>query len=857
VARKCKQDADQLGLLEARVATAPCVPAIREKVKAWREEGYKGVTATTSILLNYWFSTDHRLPSGRKFVYHYFQREAIETLIYLFEVAKVKRHKSLVETFARRGDLHLLQYDDFARYCVKMATGSGKTKVMSLAIAWQFFNAVAEARDDFAKTFLVIAPNVIVFERLRTDFEGGRIFRTDPVVPPELEIFWRDLQCYMRGEGERASSLGALYLTNVQQFYERQNSAADEPEELIGVMGRKPPAQTSMIEDFDKRIIDRGGCVALLNDEAHHTHDEESEWNKIIRGLHAAGSTGVAAQFDFTATPRHSKGQLFSWTVFDYPLKQAIIDNVVKRPLKGIAQGITEQRSDVASTRYQAYLAAGVERWKEYRDQLAPFSKRPVLFVMMNDTAEADDVGDWLRKKYPSEFGGEKLLIIHTDKSGEVSKKDLDIARKASREVDDEKSPINCIVSVMMLREGWDVQSVTVIVGLRPYTSRANILPEQTVGRGLRLMFRGATGYIERVDVIGNKTFIEFVEQLEREEDIQLETFKIGEKVSIITIAPDPKKKDKDIAIPVLSPILTRKKSLAEEIAGLNVQDFNCPVLPRKQDDVVAKSFRYEGYDIITLQKLVEREYSIPEPQTAEEVIGYYARRIAQDVKLPSQFAALAPKVREFLETKAFGEQVALDEPTMLKAISSNVAQYVTVKTFVEALRKLVISELEPQLLHAGRLLSETPPFPWSRATMEAAKSIFNLVPCDNEYEKEFARFLQKADDVQRFAKLPGQFGFAIEYTDSVGNLRYYEPDFVVLTSDGMHYIVETKGLEDTNVANKDRAAQLWCENTTKLAGEPWAYVKVLQTAYKQLQPTRFEDLFVLEQKKLLKQLDA
>ncbi len=215
---------------------------------------------------------------------------------------------------------------------------------------------------------------------------------------------------------------------------------------------------------------------------------------RIIRALHASVPAGLAAQFDFTATPRHSKGQLFSWTVFDYPLKQAIIDNVVKRPLKGIAQGINEARSDIASTRYEAYLAAGVERWKEYRDQLTPLGKKPVLFVMMNDTAEADEVGDWLRKKYPSEFGGEKLLIIHTDKSGEVSKKDLDAARKASREIDDEKSPINCVVSVMMLREGWDVQSVTVIVGLRPYTSKANILPEQTVGRGLRLMFRRRLG---------------------------------------------------------------------------------------------------------------------------------------------------------------------------------------------------------------------------------------------------------------------------------------------------------------------------------------------------------------------------
>jgi type III restriction enzyme len=852
MARKSKNDPDQLGLLDARVATAPCVPGVREKVIAWREGGYKGASDTTRLLLNFWFSTDHRLPDGRKFKYHYFQREAIETLIYLYEVAKARRHKGLVETFATRSDLRLLQYDDFARYCVKMATGSGKTKVMSLAIAWQFFNAVAEARDDFAKTFLVIAPNVIVFERLRTDFEGGRIFRTDPIIPPELTLFWRDFQCYMRGEAERATSLGALYLSNIQQFYERPNGGQDEPAELTAVLGPKPPAQALGIEDFDKRIADRGGPVLVLNDEAHHTHDEESEWNKFIRGLHAQTPGGLAAQLDFTATPRHSKGQLFSWTVYDYPLKQAIIDNVVKRPLKGIARGIAEQRSTIASTRYQAYLAAGVERWKEYRALLTPLGKKPVLFVMMNDTAEADDVGDWLRKKYPFEFGGEKLLIIHTDRSGEVSKKDLDAARTACREVDSDRSPISCIVSVMMLREGWDVQGVTVIVGLRPYTSKANILPEQTVGRGLRLMFRGATGYVERLDVIGNKTFIEFVEQLEREEDIELETFKLDEKVSIVTVAPDPAKAENDIAIPTLSPILTRKTSLAEEIAALDVGAFNCPVLPRKQGDAAAQSFRYEGYDIITLQKLIEREYTIPEPQTAEEVIGYYARRIAQDVKLPSQFAALAPKVREFLETKAFGERVDLTEPAMIKAISSNVAQYVTVKTFAEALRKLVVCELEAQLVHAGRALSETPAFPWSRPTFAADKSVFNLVACDNGFEKEFAIFLQKASDVERFSKLPERFGFAIDYMDGAGNLRYYEPDFVVVTNDGGHYVIETKGQEDTNVANKDRAAQLWCENATRLTATPWAYLKVRQDAYKALQPTRFEDLLVLKPSTLL-----
>ncbi|MBX7237693.1 MAG: DEAD/DEAH box helicase family protein [Caldilineales bacterium] len=855
--RKSTASDAQLSLLEPPIRTAPCVPAIRMAVDDWRAAGYKGVTETTRTLLNFWFKTDHRLPNRRPFRYHDSQRFAIETLIYLYEVAAVRRHKPLVERFAGPNqNLRLLRYDDFARYCIKMATGSGKTKVMALAIAWQYFNAVAEPRDDYARTFLLIAPNVIVFERLKLDFAGGRIFRSDPIIPPELRIYW-DFDCYMRGDGERASSQGALYLTNIQQLYERAGAGNDaEPEVMTAVLGPKPPAQTLEVENFGPRIVARGGPILVLNDEAHHTHDEESEWNRSIRRLHSfqtfavLETSKVLAQFDFTATPRFSKGALFTWTVYDYPLKYAILDGIVKRPMKGIATGIQEAKSDVASTRYQAYLTAGVERWREYRQQLAPLQKKPILFVMMNDTSEADDVGDYLQRKYPSEFGGDKLLIIHTDRAGEVSKRDLDKARKVAREVDDLDSPINAIVSVLMLREGWDVQNVTVVVGLRPYSSKANILPEQTIGRGLRLMFRGMeTGYTERVDVIGNKAFIQFVEQLEKDEDMALGTFEVGkDKLTIVTIAPDPAKLDRDILLPTLSPILSRKRTLAEEIAGLDVSTFACPTLPRKAGDAVAQSFRYEGYDILSLQKLVERDYTLPPVQTSQETIGYYAKRIAAEVKLPSQFAALAPKVRAFLATRAFGEPVELDDPIILKAINTNVAQYVTVTTFVRALRPLVVEELQPRLVDEGRRLSETRPFPYSRPTIAANKTVFNLVPCGNEFEKAFAQFLEDAPDVVRFAKLPEAFGFAIEYTDASNNLRYYEPDFVAVTATGLQYLVETKGREDVDVANKDRAAILWCENATRLTGVEWQYVKVPQKEFEKLQADEFGDLLVFSQ---------
>ncbi|MDP8930725.1 MAG: DEAD/DEAH box helicase family protein [Actinomycetota bacterium] len=816
----------------------------------WRASKYKGATKTSRILLNHWFATDHRLPNGRAFRWYASQREAIETLIYVYEVVRTRRHQDLLERFAsNHPGIHLLQYDLFARYAIKMATGSGKTKVMALAIAWHYFNGVVENQADYARSFLVLAPNIIVFERLRTDFEAGRIFRVDPIIPPELAVFW-DFDCYMRGDAERASSQGALYLTNIHQFYERSSmQETHEPDVMTHVLGPKPPAKLGEVDDFDRRIIARGTPCLVLNDEGHHTHDESSEWNKVIRRLHEELPAGVAGQFDFTATPRYEKGGLFTWTIYDYPLKQAIIDNIVKRPMKGITAGIREQPSAVASARYSAYLTAGVERWREYQQQLAPLGKKPILFIMLNSTAEADDVGDYLRIKYPAEFGlneaGEaQLFVIHTDRSGEVSKKELDVAREAARQVDEGDSAINAIVSVLMLREGWDVQNVTVIVGLRPYTAKANILPEQTIGRGLRLMFANLpTVYVERVDVIGNPAFLKFVEQLERYEEITLDTFDLKQPLVITAIGPDPEKLDRDITIPMLSPILARKKTLAEEIAGLDVDAMDCPVLPRREDDQAAQQFRYEGRDIITLEKLVERDYSIPAPQTPEEVISYYAKRIAQDVKLPSQFAALVPKVRKFLEIKAFGEPVDLTDPKMISAMSTSVAQYVTVKTFASALRGLVVQELTPSLEGRGRKLSETEPFPFSRPTLAASKTVFNLVAADNEFERDFARFLERAPDVLAFAKLPGRLGFAIEYTDNATNLRYYEPDFVAVSGNGAHHLIETKGREDIDVAHKDRAAQIWCENATLLTGVDWGYIKVPQTEFGKLQPTELAEV--------------
>lgn len=844
----------QLDMLDVRetLHTAPCVRPIKQEVDQWRAAGYKGVTPTTRRLLAWWFESDHRTPQGTAFRYYAAQREAIETLIYLYEVKGVRRRGDLLMAYARGQRIALPAQDDFPRYALKMATGSGKTKVMALAMAWHYFNAAHSEGDAYAKTFLLIAPNIIVLERLLNDFADGHIFKTDPIIPPEFQMLW-DFNVYKRGEGERTCSEGALYVTNIQQLYEKIGPAAPlNP--IVDLLGSEPPQTLQPVEGFLERIKRRGAAM-VINDEAHHTNDEAKGWNEVIADLHCRlgeQNASLLSQLDFSATPRQSDGSLFSWTIYDYPLKQAILDGVVKRPVKGVSHGITEAHSDLASVRYEAYLVAAVERWQEYREELKPHNKKPILFLMLHDTKSADEVADWLRRKYPAHFDGDKLQVIHTDKSGEVSKGELEKARHAVKTVDADTNPVQCIVSVLMLREGWDVNNVTVVLGLRPFSARAQILPEQAVGRGLRKMFHGiGGGYQERVDIIGNSNFMQVVEDLEKLEGIKLDTFEYGTKKTPLVIPTISVITERipvyDISIPRLTPRIERKKNEREIIAGLNIDQVQLKV-PLSLDLTVkpATTFTYEGRDVISDDVIVTREYTIPQAQTPGEIIAFYAQIIARSLKLPSHFATLAPKIEQFLSEKAFGKHVNLDDPVALHVLNQRreLVLHLTGKVFVTLLRPLLNEDRVPVVDGATRLLSSTPPFPWSGKVADVKKTLFDLTPCGNEFELEFARFLNDASDIATFANLGNlPQKLSIEYLDSANNLRYYEPDFVARDLEGTHWLLETKGREDLDVSYKDARAERWCEDVSTLTGEMWRYLKIPQKEFSKLHPKMFVEL--------------
>jgi len=140
----------------------------------------------------------------------------------------------------------------------------------------------------------------------------------------------------------------------------------------------------------------------------------------------------------------------------------------------------------------------------------------------------------------------------------------------------------------------------------------------------------------------------------------------------------------------------------------------------------------------------------------------------------------------------------------------------------------MTFSEREPEKKDFIKL-SNTRPFVWSKMVYPASRCIFNYVPCDNHFEVDIAKFLDRAEDVVAFSKIIPKVGFFVEYRDSDGNLRLYYPDFVALTGNNEYFIIEAKGREDVDVEHKDKRIKLWCEDATNLTKSSWSFKRVDQ----------------------------
>lgn len=817
------------------------VNGVRAHVDAWRAQGYQGASATSRRLLGFWFADEHRTEKGDPFRFYFCQREAVETFIYLTEIEPVRGLTDLLD-FAEYGMTIQPGEPKRQRLAFKMATGSGKTMAMSLCIAWSYFHALYEDSSPMTTSFLVIAPNLIVFERLKSDFGDAATFRRGPLVPPEwLHDF--DLTVLLQDDPAPVTARGVLYLTNVQRLYEppaarRKGQVAPNPVEVMLGPRVNRDVEVSSAEELFDRIAERRR-VMVLNDEAHHVHDEKLKWNQTIERLHdelrarAAddAAAGVVSQLDYSATPKYEKGGIFRHVVVDYPLAQAVDDGIVKTPLIGEVSGAKVELGDTSFQRNRQWLDVAVGRWRAFYETLSRSGKRPVLFVMCENTLAADEAGDYLRQL--PDFAGDRLLVIHTNRSGDITKDDLDLARRAARDVDGPDSRIRCIVSVLMLREGWDVRNVCVIVTLRPLSAANRILPEQALGRGLRRMTPPGSGFDERVVVIEHEAFRNLWDTeldgglvVEKEDADKIEP-------GAITIFPDEAKRRFDIVIPQLTRALARSDGALSQLHPADVPD---PKSRLEIPDVPPDEYvRYRGVHLISKGVIEEYEFRVPYAEDPSGVITYYTRSVAKEGgvdRLSGTFATLAPMVRDYLCARVFERPVELEDKVILRRLAENDAQALVVGAFRQAIRALSITEREPTIEENALRVSETPPFPWSRETVDGQRTVFNLTPVDSSLEARFARFLDRATDVTAWAKLTMNTRFALEYLSHAGALRYYYPDFVMRLSDDSCLIVETKGQEDLDVALKDRRARRWCADATRLAGRDWAYEKVPQKLF-------------------------
>jgi type III restriction enzyme len=206
----------------------PLVSKIREEVYAWRNSGYPGSSQTSAALLRWWFETDHLLEmadgSLSPFQYYYAQREAVETVIWLHDVRKARDKFDLLRFDTSGSVSPNMLSEDWPRYVLKMATGAGKTKVISLLIAWSFFHKLYEPDSVLSRNFLVIAPNIIVLDRLRADFDGLKIFFNDPILPDNgyQGQNWRDdfqLTLHIQDDVRVLRDTGNIFLTNIHRVF--------------------------------------------------------------------------------------------------------------------------------------------------------------------------------------------------------------------------------------------------------------------------------------------------------------------------------------------------------------------------------------------------------------------------------------------------------------------------------------------------------------------------------------------------------------------------------------------------------------------------------------------------------------
>ncbi|MRJ06977.1 MAG: hypothetical protein C6I01_05600 [Epsilonproteobacteria bacterium] len=847
---------------------ALCVNNLRLKVKEWREEGYPGTTETTRYLLRFWFEYPREKP------FWFSQREAIETLIYLYEVEKIIKVTDLIQRF---GAFNLTGYEDYnryPRYAFRMATGSGKTLSMALISVWSFFNYLYEDRERFTRFFLFVAPNIIVYDRLRKDFETLSIYDEFQVIPEEwkkdfqLQVITRDTF----SDSDRfppPEDVGAIFVSNIHQIGMKKGGRKKQQDDLIGGLFGLPdpgkdPYKASSVKLWD--ILISYPNIMILKDEAHHIHNEQKSWQKYLWELNDEllfrHGKGIFMELDFSATPKNEKGELFPWIIVDFSLREALQTGIVKYPAKVVLEYSPKIKRGFSLVEYEPYIEAALDRWRKHKEKLKELGKKSVLFVMTHDISSAGELYERLLNE--DDINGSNMLLIHSELdswktvakeknksftskiviNGEEREIGKELAVELVRNLDEPDNPIEVVVSVMMLNEGWDVRSVTIILGLRSYSSKREVLPEQVIGRGLRKLFPNqgvdVDKWINILEVVGPPNLLKVIDNLET-----LEGIKIPEAPKDFFISFNPRTeapKDMLFEIPMAEFISFTEEVNVDEVLkkafeGLP-KDKELPT-PYNEQESHSKVFDYQVIDLKG-RKLDEGEVEASVSHSPWYEFYELVRSLQDEIPLPNSFNKLSAQLLNYISEHLFNTKVEVDDEILSFLVRTGYLQQMR-RNLLNEFKALLRNPLtQPNVSISGwKSIKDVSGFPWNKEFMDSDKSLFvrithdegqeiriPSVPVDNEMEVNFVNFLSRAKDVVSFIKnIPYSVGLGITYYDSrERKWRRFYPDFIVKTTDGM-YIVETKGREEIQIKDKNVAAQKWCEAVSNATGIKWEYL--------------------------------
>jgi type III restriction enzyme len=836
------------------------VNELREEVRAWREAGYAGCAVVARRLLEWWFERDEeRAAIGRRFFFC--QQEAIETVIYLYEVQHRRR-------IAETGDL--------LRYALKLATGTGKTVVMALLITWSTLHHRKVSGSSLSENFLVLVPNLTVRDRVTgapprgggLDIAGERPLYDDfQMVPPEYQDEFYPNVMVRNWQGialeDRRDDWVSETVVEEGRFI---------PAAVLRAMQRRlrPDPNASI-----RRMLRGWRDLVVINDEAHHVYGEKRgkkgedpdyiKWSKILERISKA--LRLSLVIDLSATPWYGSGSpkpegtLFEWLVCDFPVYDAFESGLVKvvrlpdpdekgRIYLDLWDAVKGAKTDVEYiSACKGAIASIYSSWRKDFDEWSStleFARgpSPVLLCVADNATRAKWLFEHLTRGYdllrnPEDDDRKGWVTIQIDsKVFDADRGNEAVLREMVNTVGrKEKSGehVRCIVNVNMLSEGWDVQSVSHILGLRAFGSP--LLTEQIIGRGLRRtnydvlnqsISERPDGSEETVDAFGIP-FVGFpVEKRKRSQ-----TGSWGQKP--VWIEPDPKKEKFRVSVPnVRSWAVGVIDSLADIIRVDELPELRLHPKDTPPDVHVRPVVGGKPEAVMTLDEF-RKEW--PTLKTAfliaEELLQATNPGIAADLGIGPTFDELLELSRRYLHSRVRTLQVQGH-----KSDPRDVGIYYWRRQALDILENAVrnagVSGVEqvpilgnPEWLDTIGLRR----FQWTGVLADGKRCHTNKVPCHTDLEKQFSDFLDRANDVLRFFKNE-RFGFSVTYYESNRPRQYY-PDFIAVTreADGREvtWLAETKGEIRPNTKLKSEAAKAWCEKMSRTIYKEWRYLFIPQ----------------------------